>query len=202
MRKLSSVLLVFTLVVLVASCANRKKMRKKEAAKEAMTEVAAEQSCIDESLIDPNRGCTKEYAPVCGCNDETYGNECYASKAGVTSWTEGECASADKETAYPIAACVDHSAVKDNSDCPKVEESVCGCDGQTYTNACHAERAGVQRFTPGTCEGSCIDPSKISLKACTKQYDPVCGCNDVTYGNKCMAQAAGLTSWKGGRCKE
>jgi len=46
--------------------------------------------CIDESLfVDTN--CTTNYDPVCGCNDETYGNACVAKTNGVTSWTEGEC---------------------------------------------------------------------------------------------------------------
>ena len=31
------------------------------------------------------------YEPVCGCNIQTYSNECYARKAGVTSYVDGEC---------------------------------------------------------------------------------------------------------------
>lgn len=47
--------------------------------------------CIDESKIDPNAACIEIYAPVCGCNDITYDNSCYAEIAGVTQWTEGRC---------------------------------------------------------------------------------------------------------------
>ncbi len=35
--------------------------------------------------------CIEIYEPVCGCNDVTYGNECYAEVSGISSWAEGEC---------------------------------------------------------------------------------------------------------------
>ena len=50
-----------------------------------------EANCIDESLIEPNKACTKEYRPVCGCNGITYSNTCLAEGAGVALWTDGEC---------------------------------------------------------------------------------------------------------------
>ncbi|MFK7807475.1 MAG: Kazal-type serine protease inhibitor domain-containing protein, partial [Saprospiraceae bacterium] len=97
--------------------------------------------CIDKSKINSSKPCTKEYKPVCGCNNETYSNSCMAEKAGITSWTEGKC-------------------------------------------------------------GDCIDGSKINPTAvCTMQYAPVCGCNGVTYGNECMAKNAGVLTWKSGDCK-
>jgi hypothetical protein len=36
--------------------------------------------------------CTQQFDPVCGCNDKTYPNDCYAAREGISVAKKGECA--------------------------------------------------------------------------------------------------------------
>jgi hypothetical protein len=101
--------------------------------------VAGDGKCIDEKKIKPDAVCYELYQPVCGCDGQTYPNDCYARKAGVTNWTDGEC-------------CIDPKKIDPDAACIKIYKPVCGCDGQTYSNSCVAEKAGVTRWTEGPCE--------------------------------------------------
>lgn len=50
----------------------------------------AETQC--EIVLFPDaRGCKNNSDPVCGCNGITYGNPCIAEKAGVKTYSFGEC---------------------------------------------------------------------------------------------------------------
>lgn len=112
--------------------------------------------------------CTLEYAPVCGVNGRTYGNRCHARRAGVDVAHEGECAQttcggllgltcpAHLYCAYaPEAQCGagDQTGVcaPRPEACDQQYDPVCGCDGQTYGNACSAASEGVSVVHAGAC---------------------------------------------------
>ena len=53
--------------------------------------ITNEKNCIDKDKIIEDAACIEIYKPVCGCNNVTYSNECYASKNGLTNWESGVC---------------------------------------------------------------------------------------------------------------
>jgi len=48
----------------------------------------SEQTCKSEIKLIAS---TKEYTPVCGCDNVTYSNKCVAESQGVNSWINGAC---------------------------------------------------------------------------------------------------------------
>jgi hypothetical protein len=56
--------------------------------------------------------------------------------------------------AAPVTACIDANKIRRDAMCTMQYEPVCGCDNNTYSNACVATNAGVTTFTPGECPGS------------------------------------------------
>jgi hypothetical protein len=117
--------------------------------------------------------CDAVYDPVCGCDDMTYGNECEANVAGISVASSGECGDpTEGETCGGLlgAQCAEgqycnytESAQCGAGDmtglCADIPEGtctgdyapVCGCDDQTYSNACAAAAAGTSVASQGAC---------------------------------------------------
>jgi hypothetical protein len=50
--------------------------------------------------------------------------------------------------------CIDSSKINPNAFCTEEYNPVCGCDGKTYSNPCHAEINGVTSYKMGECNGN------------------------------------------------
>ncbi len=110
--------------------------------------------------------CTEIFSPVCGCDGATYSNACVADAAGVNVDHEGECGGRVCGGIAGLSCnegefckmddgqcCCDFQGVcvERVEACIQLFDPVCGCDGNTFANACEANIAGVNVDHTGAC---------------------------------------------------
>lgn len=183
--------------------------------------------------------CIALFDPVCGCDGQTYSNSCVAASRGVSVDHVGECENepqgckdngdcprgtycrSEEGECDEVGECVDRPDA-----CARIFDPVCGCDGQTYSNACVAASNGISVDYAGECRveppagcetnrdcdaieycakgpASCDGVGECAARprACPRIFDPVCGCDGVTYSNSCVAASSGVNVDYAGECR-
>ncbi|MFO0618285.1 MAG: Kazal-type serine protease inhibitor domain-containing protein [Polyangiaceae bacterium] len=194
--------------------------------------------------------------PVCGCDGVTYEDECHAHLGGTDVLHDGACetlggpcggiagltCNAGEYGEFPAGTCgaADQMGVctATPAECPQVDcggadcipTPVCGCDGVTYEDTCHAHLAGAAIAHEGACDAKICGgfggdangcgPNEFcnyTLEAmcgaadasgtcapipevCPDNVDPVCGCDNQTYSNACEAHAHSTAIVHTGAC--
>lgn len=160
--------------------------------------------------------CPRNLDPVCGCDGRTYSNACMAAANGINvdyrgeckpqyCWSNKECA-ADEYCFFEVCALETGVCQRrpEQSECPRLWDPVCGCDGQTYANSCTIAVQGVSIDYAGECKEArdthCDDGTTLACKMMV----PTCAEYEIlAYQNSCYVCVNPVTClpWGQANCK-
>jgi hypothetical protein len=166
--------------------------------------------------------CPDIYAPVCGCDNRTYGNECDAHANAASSKREGLCT---PEECSDVGGRPVYSDGASTPECMPGEESwtisggiepvICclgekpqgeTCGGIATLQCGDAEFCNYEEAAGGQgCDGTIADAGGVCEGRpmfCTREYNPVCGCDHRTYSNACEAHSSGESILHENGCNE
>jgi len=124
--------------------------------------------------VPTSNACPEEISRVCGCDGQTYGNDCLRLVAGVAKDHDGACQvpcgkNADCAEAWyckaprcgDVGVCTQKpqtcaiSAEPVGTGTGTTSDGVCGCDGESYASRCLAAQAGTNVASEGACLATC-----------------------------------------------
>jgi hypothetical protein len=181
---------------------------------------------LDSSLCD-----TPEYGlggPVCGCDKNTYENDCYRREAGVSKNYAGQC-----NRQISNYYCDEQKNCPDGLECIKfpgigtrcAESHPCGyfnCSAIVENSVCAVKEAIFNIPKEVVCKGDCSsnndcaenefcdyypEPGDFEIGECVKipttcssTISPVCGSNGKTYQNDCLRKKVQVPKNYDGSC--